>query len=132
MIENITRSILGHIECSYVEYNKKWFLVSTVNLTLRRIENVMAEWRDDWWEPPYPMETMVWGCDENKQKTGRPIHCHGCKTERTAKKKHEILCRKIEKSGDNALNHREMQTKKESVDNPTGLMKTLNRKRIVR
>ena len=124
MIKDFTLPVLGHEAYSIVEHEGRFFEVSTINLPLTRLENYMARWRDDWWQPPYPYETMVWECREDGQRFGDILHCQGYRKSGSATGRHRKLCRKIESKGALALNGRELQTASRDRDRvPIGLMK---------
>jgi len=89
----------------------------------------MAQWRDDWWQPPYPNETMVWECKEDGERFGGILHCQGYRKAESAKEAHRRLCRKIEAKGAPALNGREHQTPSRDKDRtPIGLLKDMDRR----
>lgn len=129
MIKNIERPISGHIAYSIVEHRGKFFEISTINLPLREMESYMTQWRDDWWQPPYPNETMVWECKESGERFGKILHCQGYRKPSSAIRKHHQLCHQIELKGALALNGREHQTVSRDKDRtPIGLVKDIGRR----
>ena len=126
MIKNTKRDMLGHLAYSIVGKDDEWFEVSTINLPARRIESPMTRWRDDWWLPPFPNETMVWRCKESGEREGDILHCQGHRKAESAIKRHQFLCERIEKIGRRALNGRMFQTTKLNEDRrPKGLIKDI-------
>ncbi|KKL21422.1 hypothetical protein LCGC14_2445570, partial [marine sediment metagenome] len=102
----------GIIKQDVIKHNGDYYFVSTVNLPMRSLLSVMAEWRNDWWPPPYPNETMVWASNSGGGKSGDILHCQGYRKVESAGKEHRKLCRRIAKKGGKALNNREYQTDK--------------------
>ena len=111
-----------------VEYQEQYYFVSTVNLPLRRLESVLTGWRDDWWLPPYPNETMVWLSDKDGNRLGTPIHCQGYRLSESAKRNHIKLCNRIKRIGRDALNGRAYQTTKSCDGEPRGLIASLEKR----
>ena len=91
MIENKGSRGFGDIALSIVNYGDKKYFISTVNLPAQRLINLLAEWRDDWWEPPFPNETMIWEY-KNERRIGEILHCAGYETKEIALKEHNKLC----------------------------------------
>jgi len=116
----------GVIRHSLVQFGEKYYHVSTVNLGTRGMLNPMAEWRNDWWPPKYPNETMVFLANEEGKHTSGPIHCQGHRKREPAKKAHIKLAEKLAKEGPKVLNGRQMQTSKE-VSEPKGLINKIKR-----
>ena len=120
---------IGCLALSIVQNKDDYFFVSTVNLALRRIFDVMAEWRDDWWLPPYTKETMIWKCDKVGSRSGESLHCQGYRKSASALTNHKKLCKQIELRGVDTLNGRQFQTQKLDKERiPNGLFKDIERK----
>lgn len=129
MIREIDRDeVGGNLGCSVVGYNSSFFFVSTVNLAIRRMFDVMVEWRDDWWTPPYSMETMVWQCEADGERLGKSLHCQGYRKSKSAVGSHKRLCKQIELKGIDALNGRQFQIKRLEGGVPRGLIQTIARR----
>jgi len=128
MIKQLERPIRGHLACSIVKSNDRYFFISTVNLPARRLVSVATERRDAWWTPPYPNETMVWECDKQGEKFGNILHCQGYRKPESAIRTHHKLCSKLEANGSVVLNGREHQTRKLDDGIPRGLVRELQQK----